>query len=603
MAIKNLGRVGYVPKGEYNAEYPYEKQDCVVFGGNSYAAKKASTGIAPSNTEYWQILIDNSEATQAQTAARNAVNAVNQLAEEIPQDISNAIAALTDENADMAEVIQTRTTAEGTTYVTLKARQDAQYAELKNAIRYPGYNTETHMYGILWDRQNAACTRLYDAVGKNAAAHMGTYNSNLVNDFDNIYPWSHRKLCNVDIARYQELYEAEQDIEQAITAWEGDPDFSYTGENGAVMVYTPKFWMKTEEADDGVIVVIADKEIDGWIEVPRYIGGRYHASDDGDGSVTSVAGVIPLTNIAMSTIHTRAKTKKLTLDDIWTWCADSALLCVEFATLNTQNAVGSGASSLYRQSSDHPFVAEEGANRVIAPDAFASVAIPGAIMDIGTSNGGANTGKRIVSSIENYEENSSYKIVNFLGDPIDITTELFISIHGTSNLPDAEIGSASGYIGVSGKANAYYRGRVAHANLWRYVLGAYRQTGTGHIWIAHNREEADEYNALNTSVHIDTGQKLPQAADGTSALSGAYLSELHFISSLPLAPFGKAATGGNSTNPVGDYVYVPALSTGNTVLIAGGYADSGANYGRFCGSWAHAASHANWGYAALPFLK
>ena len=296
----------------------------MVYNGNTYAAKTETTGIAPTDTTNWQILVDNSDATQALTNARNALNKANTLADQIPQDINEAIAALSDDNADMAEVIQARTTADGKTYTNLKARLDAQYAELKNGIRHPGYMTDVHIYGVLWDKQNSACTRLYDAVGLTAAAHKGTYNAGLINDFDNIYPWSHRKLCNVDIAQYKTLHDENGDIEKAITAWEGDPDFSYIGDNGAVMVYTPEFWMHTEETEDGVVIAIADGEIEDWIHVERYIGGRYCASDDGDGSVTSVAGAIPMTQTAMSAIHAKAKTKSLTLDDIWTWTADTA---------------------------------------------------------------------------------------------------------------------------------------------------------------------------------------------------------------------------------------------------------------------------------------
>lgn len=130
-----------------------------MYNGNTYAAKKQTTGIAPTNTENWQILVDNAEATQALTDARNAVNTANALAAQIPNDIDAAIAELTDDNADMAEVIQARTTADGKTYTNLKARLDAQYAELKNDIRHPGYMTDIHMYGMLWDKQNATGTR------------------------------------------------------------------------------------------------------------------------------------------------------------------------------------------------------------------------------------------------------------------------------------------------------------------------------------------------------------------------------------------------------------------------------------------------------------
>ena len=239
-------------------------------------------------------------------------------------------------------------------------------------------------------------------------------------------------------------------------------------------------------------------------------------------------------------------------------------------------------------------MAENAANRVIAPVAFANFAIPNAIMDIGTSKGGIQLGKRIVTSIETYADNENYKIVNFAGDPVNVTTECFLSIHGLANVADEQIGSASGYIGTNGKANAYYRGRVAHANLWRYVLGAYRQTGTGEIWVAHDRDEADAYDALNTTVHVNTGLALPETSN--------YIQELHFLANFPLAPFAKTV-GGNSTNPVGDYLYVPALTTGNTILICGAPASNGASCGRFYGAWHYTAGGSNWYCAALPFLK
>ena len=175
-----------------------------------------------------------------------------------------------------------------------------------------------------------------------------------------------------------------------------------------------------------------------------------------------------------------------------------------------------------------------------------------------------------------------------------------MSIHGLANVADEQIGSASGYLGTNSKANAYYRGRVAFANMWRYVLGAYRQQNTGHIWVAHNREEADAYDALNTSVHIDTGLVLPQGDEGAAA--SGYIQELHFTEDFPCAPFVKTI-GGNSTNPVGDYGYVPALSTVNTILICGAHASNGTNCGRFYGRWHNTAGYSYWDCAALPFLK
>ena len=48
-------------------------------------------------------------------------------------------------------------------------------------------------------------------------------------------------------------------------------------------------------------------------------------------------------------MHTNAETQNMTLDDIFTWSADTLLMAVEYATLNSQTAVGNGCDSLYLQ--------------------------------------------------------------------------------------------------------------------------------------------------------------------------------------------------------------------------------------------------------------
>jgi hypothetical protein len=217
------------------------------------------------------------------------------------------------------------------------------------------------------------------------------------------------------------------------------------------------------------------------------------------------------------------------------------------------------------------------------------------MIDIGTTDGGYQVARRIVTSVEDYVTDSDYDIVNFDGAPVDVATTQYVSAHGTSNMLDSEILSTSGYIGTNRKCNAYYRGRVAHANYWRYVLGAYRQTGDGGIWIAGSRDAAAAVNALNTSIHTNTGFVLPETSD--------YLASLHMLAS-GLYPFAKTTGGsGGSANPVGDHTYVPALSAGNTVLRVGGSADIGATCGRFCSNWLNSPAVSIWYISGLPFLK
>lgn len=51
-----LGTVAMEPKGEYNSETYYEKLNTVLYNDSTYMAKKASTGVLPTNTEYWQLI-------------------------------------------------------------------------------------------------------------------------------------------------------------------------------------------------------------------------------------------------------------------------------------------------------------------------------------------------------------------------------------------------------------------------------------------------------------------------------------------------------------------------------------------------------------------
>ena len=57
MAI--AGRVAIVPKGEYSNAVTYDKLDLVMHNGNAYIAKKQSTGIEPTNEEYWMLILNN----------------------------------------------------------------------------------------------------------------------------------------------------------------------------------------------------------------------------------------------------------------------------------------------------------------------------------------------------------------------------------------------------------------------------------------------------------------------------------------------------------------------------------------------------------------
>ena len=58
MATQILGKVGMYLRGEYNANTTYAKLDVVTYQGESYSAKAETTGNLPTNTTYWQKIVE-----------------------------------------------------------------------------------------------------------------------------------------------------------------------------------------------------------------------------------------------------------------------------------------------------------------------------------------------------------------------------------------------------------------------------------------------------------------------------------------------------------------------------------------------------------------
>ena len=57
MATLDLGKIKFTWKGAYSGATAYEKDDVVSYGGNAYVCKLASTGNLPTNTTYWDLMV------------------------------------------------------------------------------------------------------------------------------------------------------------------------------------------------------------------------------------------------------------------------------------------------------------------------------------------------------------------------------------------------------------------------------------------------------------------------------------------------------------------------------------------------------------------
>lgn len=469
----------------------------------------------------------------------------------------------------------------------------------------PGTNLHG-LYGAKWNRTTNKLTRTRDAASITTDitnfCHKGSKNANYNNPFDAIYPWSDMFVCNVDLTKYKDDHTP---LEDCIVAVYGDPDFTYKGsENIFVGRYRPDFYYKSMEDESGVEFLISQNKRGGFKHSPAAIDGISFCIDAGNSKVTAGSD-IPLTNIAVSQIHARAKSSGFTLQDIFTIDQQIMLYLVEYADMNIQNAIGNGCDSCYRENDADAITAVStdatSGNTVITinDSSFSGVCYIGAQVDIGATKG-ATTYRAVIKSFT--VDNGVYTI-ELDRELASVTTDMIASVHGFSaceyDVLGQSIGNASGYLGTNDKANAFYRGALLHANRYSYILGIYRQTGTNHIWICGGDEDPDDYDAINTSKHIDTGIALPTAGVNWYTVGG----NAQRIPDVEGFMAVGSESSGSSSSPVGDQQYVPATSTGNTILFFGGLAYAGWVDGVFCGDWDGGAGRSDWGRAGLPILK
>ncbi len=449
-----------------------------------------------------------------------------------------------------------------------------------------------NLYGVLWDKTSSSMQRLYDSASITTDTtnfvHKGTINPSYDNPFDSIYPWSDCKQCNVDLDTYRALSSGD-DIRDAVTAWYGDPDFATDGSNGFVGRYTPEFWYYGYENEEGKFVLVADKEIPGFIHHKPCIRSHGFAVDDGNDGVTSNDGQ-PMTNVAVSSIHTKATAGGFTLLDVYEYDADVALFMVEFASTDAQSKLGDGCSSGSLESNTVLTNNYDNATELLFPAELLPYAVPGATLDFGSTKGAVVLAdRRTIVSSESY--NSTYCKITFTPS-ISQTAYLYPSIHGVGN--GDSLGNRSGYLGINGKNNAWYRGVILYGNRFQYILGAARQAGTGHLWLCPS-PECDSYDGLNTSAFTDTGIVILSPNSNSWQNIGDYS-----------VPEGKLAAWGpikTATSRTGDAQYCVTLDVSTMVAFVGGSTGNGNGCGVLCVGWNQSYSVSGWNRSACLLLR
>ena len=441
-----------------------------------------------------------------------------------------------------------------------------------------------HIYGIkrkITDlngniNTSTAWTKIYDNAGLIAQAQKGP-DSNVRNDYDNLYPWSEIVTVNYDTET------------KKVTAYYGDENFKFDGSNGEVLTKKPKMWIKRIfpiQEEDGFYEyrMIADFELQDFIQIDPYMDGRYEMYVDEGNIGHSKSGVYPTynKNIKQFEEYARNLGDDFCIED-WRRFVDETLYLVEYADNNSQSTLGRGVSEW---SEKKALVAESNVNRIIVDNA--SIFPIGRSICIGTNAAwnSAVAKDRTITSIETYSKDgiSGYAIY-FDGDAVNIAVDNDIWGSAQKTGDCDTLGMKSGCLVNDGRHSVIYRGKEQiHSNMFKFIERL-------------NIKDYQTYVSYNPSNYLpdtfdDNFDKLGYANPNETE---GYIKILGFDKKNPLIAL-PTVLGASSNNGYCDYCF--SKNNGNRVALVGGYFGSGAGDGLFYWSFDSSSSYSTWGVGA-----
>ena len=453
-------------------------------------------------------------------------------------------------------------------------------------------------YGVRWKgTSSTVCERLGDAVGLTAKAHKGSTES-VDNDFDNIYPWSDIKTCNID-------------ADGNVLAYLGEPSFARDGTNGDVMVEIPKFYYKRVKTGIVEEIWICGTKLPGYElhplfidngkEVSKVFHSVYNASsftDETDNKVKlqSITGVPPRLRTTRANNRTFARNKGAIwgIEDISCVNALQLLYLVEYANTNSQSALGYGAAFLCFAVNHEALEETTNGNTITIASTYKNAYKLGQRIEIGTSLGVNNktTTPRTITAIMTDVE-TGQTTITFDGDPITIAVGNMIwnvaPLNGSCDALNGKSGWLAGENNYTdGYADVNYRGIEGfHAKLFRFIDGV-------------NIKDRVVYYANSIADYADGVYDGKYRAVGYSnAEANGYVSAFGYDEKAPWVMFPSAAAGGSSTF-VPDYYY---QNIGECLLLLGGGWNLYFNAGAFCFLCNHTFSDSFLNYGSHLLVK
>lgn len=218
------------------------------------------------------------------------------------------------------------------------------YYVVKENPREDRWNTRNKVYGIQFNTEDEtlSCERIADSVGKSGL-------------FDNIYPWSDMRLCNLKVENGKKKI-----------VYEGESTFTRDGTNGNVMVEIPAFyvcrerigsterWLISGEKKGGFELHPWFRNADGTAVEHRYYGVYKASIDMRNDGVFSHSGGTPFVYIenGLSLKYVRNFDELLSnsgysRNTVYAVSAMQYLFCIEYATVNSQSIMNGVAHCPY----------------------------------------------------------------------------------------------------------------------------------------------------------------------------------------------------------------------------------------------------------------
>lgn len=501
--------------------------------------------------------------------AGNNAEYVNNSISEIVQKKINVV--VTVDNASNVQI----TLDSSQIYVT----EDELETALANAKLYSGKN-----YGIkrlITDNTIASWTRIGDAEGLKANATKN--GSEVANDFDNCYPWSDIRRCNVDPVTGQVL------------AYYGETGYKADGSNGEVMVKIPEFWWKRERVPDEFgnvyeYIYIADYARAGYKKSEEFFVGAYLLSTtDEEGTIVahSKSGVIPRYSTTLANFRSYAKNTGdgfCLLD--YHYFLLQMLYLVEYANFNSQSMLGNGLVA-YSGNGGKALIAENSTNRIIIASVNSGLWV-GKTVCIGATDAWNSSvaADREITSIEDYNDGQiTGKVIHFDGDPVDIALGNVIWGSAQKTGENDVLGNKSGCLNNNQYHPVSYRGiEDIFGHLFQHVDGINIKDFQAYICKNPSEYANDKFDAPYEKL----GYINSETVDSFSKKLG--LDEKHPEIALPIEVGASSSTGTT------DYYWG---ATGNKIAYVGGpFNYNGTKAGFFSWFCSLASSSSHWGCGA-----